>query len=101
MRKTLTSSLLHQRQNVLHSKRKALRLGLINFETTTLTPCRSLAQVRPDREVFNDLWFTSAGPLKSAPEKPGFKDPEAPPDERTLKLGKSMIIVVSKYDSRC
>lgn len=49
---------------------------------------RLFAKVR-DRELLsNDLWFSSTAP-KPAPETLGGGEDGKPPDERTLKLGKS------------
>lgn len=62
---------------------------------TSITPHRFLAQVRPDRE-FPEIWFNSSQPpLLVTPEcTPGATDGGAapPPDERTLKLGKSTVL---------
>lgn len=53
-------------------------------------PRRSLAQVRSDREIFPELWWTSSKPplLARVDGGPHAKDVN-PPDERTLKLGQS------------
>ncbi len=59
---------------------------------TPLIPCRALAQVRSDRDVFPEIWFTSSSPPLRAPDNESETKPSPnhpPPDERTLKLGKS------------
>ena len=57
------------------------------------TPHRSLAQVRSDRDI-PEIWFTSSRPPLSVLFEiaPGTSNDGGapPPDERTLKLGKSM-----------
>jgi Mitochondrial protein up-regulated during meiosis len=56
-------------------------------------PRRGLAQVRP--EPLGELWFTSSNPVRSPADdllnspQPGNGD-RKPPDERTLKLGKTL-----------
>lgn len=49
---------------------------------------RSFAKVSDPELLANDLWFSSTAPRPS-PEAPGGEDDHKPPDERTLKLGKS------------
>ncbi|MCJ1276087.1 hypothetical protein MMC21_003892 [Puttea exsequens] len=69
-----------------------------NLRAVTFTPCRSLAQVRSDRDVFPEVWFSSSVPSHQAPGEPGmnrFND-VAPPDERTLKLGKTLRILQTR-----
>ena len=56
--------------------------------TTLYSQCRSLAQVRPDCEVFPEIWFTSS----NSPRRFPHDENSPPPDERTLKLGKSTIL---------
>ncbi|KAI9873991.1 MAG: hypothetical protein M1830_010313 [Pleopsidium flavum] len=58
---------------------------------TFFSPCRSLAQVRSGREIFPEIWFTSSNPRRT-PEDVGCEDGK-PPDERTLKLGKTLRIL--------
>jgi hypothetical protein len=61
----------------------------------TLLPIRSLAQVR--QEPFSELWFTPSRPARSPVDdllgnngRSGSSGDHKPPDERTLKLGKSL-----------
>lgn len=67
--------------------------GLNSHCLNQRVPSRSLAQVRDDRS-FSELWFSSAIPLavpkQALPElNNGNGGLPQPPDERTLKLGKS------------
>jgi hypothetical protein len=57
-----------------------------------VSPRRLLANVNGGKElgVKQDVWFTSAGPAAHPAEGPGSGLDHRPPDERTLKLGKSM-----------
>lgn len=57
---------------------------------------RSLAQVRSDREIFPEIWFTSSSPPRRAPAESGYRPETAGPDKRTLKLGKSWWYVSCK-----
>jgi hypothetical protein len=56
-----------------------------------LLPSRHLAQVRTD--PLSELWFTPSSPRRSLSEDllghPGNESDHKPPDERTLRLGKS------------
>ncbi|ERF73159.1 hypothetical protein EPUS_03000 [Endocarpon pusillum Z07020] len=87
------TSLLSGRSFVLNT-----RWQLFEHEPTltlqALLPSRSLAQVR--QEPFSDLWFTPSRPARSPADdllgnngRPGNGD-HRPPDERTLKLGKTL-----------
>lgn len=57
-----------------------------------LLPARHLAQVRP--EITSELWFTSSFPPRNLTDElldtGGSGDDKKPPDERILRLGKSM-----------
>ena len=90
MRKVFPSSLLRPLQHAPHPKTEVLRTTLRKLQNAPLIPCRSLAQVRSDREVLPEIWFTKSFPLLSTPEEDGLRNTDAPPDERTLKLGKSL-----------
>lgn len=59
---------------------------LLGFSQST--PSRSLAQVRSDLELRAEVWFTPSGPCEQLDDVAS-KQQNAPPDERTLKLGKS------------
>lgn len=59
------------------------------IRTTFFSPHRTLAQVQPTHDLFNDAWFTGSGPAKLTPEECGLKPSGPQPDDRTLKLGKS------------
>lgn len=69
---------------------------LASEETAASQPSsrRSLAQVRP--EPLDEIWFTSSAPRRSPADDllgstaTGPNGDHKPPDERTLKLGKSM-----------
>ncbi|KAL8790859.1 MAG: hypothetical protein Q9195_006184 [Heterodermia aff. obscurata] len=60
------------------------------------TQCRSLAQVRPDPGVFPEIWFTSSSPPRRLPHLEGSDPNTQPPDERTLKLGKTIRTLQSR-----
>lgn len=53
---------------------------------------RGLAKVNNGKELglAHDVWFNSTGPSAYPAEGPGSGLDHRPPDERTLKLGKSM-----------
>ena len=89
MRKALLSSLLPLSRHALRSKSPALSTAFTSLQRTGLSPCRSLAQVRTDRDVFPEIWFNSTAPIHNTSEKSSVENPDALPDERTLKLGKS------------
>ena len=60
-------------------------------------PSRSLAQVR--LEPFSEVWFTASWPAKSLADDllgpQGEGHDHKPPDERTLRLGKSAPAITS------
>ena len=91
MRKTLLSSLVRANSHALKPGRTASAHALPDLRTTFFSPCRSLAQVQSNREFFPEIWFTSSSPPLRAPEECGTRPENAPPDERTLKLGKSKV----------
>ncbi|KAK0508216.1 hypothetical protein JMJ35_009300 [Cladonia borealis] len=69
--------------------------------STPLIPCRALAQVRPDRSLFPEIWFTSSTPPLRSPNNNESSPKPSPndhplPDERTLKLGKTLRILQSR-----
>lgn len=55
---------------------------------TVTRTSRNLATVNPGQKVLADVWFTGLAPRQNIPNPPG-SDPQKPPDERTVKLGKS------------
>ena len=79
-----------QRFNVLKPASYPPCHGTLRPQVRFLKPLRHLAQVRSDREVFSEAWFTQSGPCQNhIPEEPGAKPNPPQPHERTLKLGKS------------
>ena len=72
-----------------HALKPGHRPTGFGLRPTFCLPCRSLAQVQPNRDVFPEIWFTTTSPPRRAPQQPGAKPKDASPDERTLKLGKS------------
>ena len=97
MRKLLTpssSSLRCWKNFLLNPQRIIVKDTPILFSRQIL-PARGLAQVRP--EPLSELWFTPSSPVRSpaddlpggSPQGGNGKD-HKPPDERTLKLGKSV-----------
>lgn len=98
MRRTVPS-LVRAEKHALKPGHRPTGFGL---RTTFCSPCRSLAQVQSNREIFPEIWFTSSSPLRRTPEKSGAKREDVSPDERTLKLGKSTshsapLVKQSKY----
>jgi Mitochondrial protein up-regulated during meiosis len=90
---TITSPFASGRSFLLNAHRQ-----LFEYESAlslrTLLPSRSLAQVR--QEPFSELWFTPSRPARSPADDllgknrvPGSNGDHKPPDERSLKLGKS------------
>ncbi|KAL8944939.1 MAG: hypothetical protein Q9216_000100 [Gyalolechia sp. 2 TL-2023] len=81
-----------------YSAPKSFRL---NASTTDLvrsisvSPSYLLAQVRQEREVFSELWFSSSSPClssgKGTPDSLASRN-----DERTLKLGKTLRLLQSR-----
>ena len=57
---------------------------------------RHLAQVRPDREIFSELWFTPSRACGRPSEDLNDQPHAYSPDERTLKLGNSEFLLL--YD---
>ncbi|KAL6720227.1 hypothetical protein ACLMJK_002148 [Lecanora helva] len=96
MRKTVLSSLSRLSQHASPSHSNALKVGPGKLQRTILAPRRNLAQVRPDREVLPEVWFTGSYPRHEAPDEHGIKYPDSPPDERTLKLGKTLRILQTR-----
>jgi hypothetical protein len=88
MRKFTPSALT--RVQLLHPKRAAPELFASAIKPAQPTQTRSLANVRDVRgQDFAELWFNVAGPSLRPSEGPGSGMDYKPPDERTLKLGKS------------
>lgn len=98
--------LMHRRSRLLPS-RFAQRRNRAPQETATLSKAfpsvfpqvlqgsqrlRGLASIQSDR-CLSDVWFNSSPPQSSVKPAglPGNGPDEKPPDERTLKLGKSML----------
>jgi hypothetical protein len=88
---TPTTSFLRWKTVILHTHR------LLVAPTLRQRPqVRNLAQVRP--EPFSELWFTSSSPSRGPADElldpsnglTGNGSDHKPPDERILKLGKSM-----------
>ena len=92
MSSLLYRSLLRPGKDAVIATRRNQGLWLCLTRLASISPTistRTLAQVRSDREAFSEVWFTASGPYQQAPEESAAKAHEAPPDERTLKLGKS------------
>ena len=60
-----------------------------SLSSTFFYPSRTLANVRPDNDLFLTTAFAPSPPHRYGTEF-GLR-PDRPPDERTLKLGKSTI----------
>ncbi|KAG9241448.1 hypothetical protein BJ878DRAFT_520709 [Calycina marina] len=62
--------------------------------TTGTTPAasRSLATANPGSKALPDIWFTGSAPRPSI-SNPYPQDPVKPPDERTVKLGKTLRVL--------
>ena len=66
------------------------RVGGPALAATFFAPSRHLAQVRPDHDIFHPTYGPS--PVRQTIPPPLGQRPDAPPpDERTLKLGKSTL----------
>ncbi|KAL9124227.1 MAG: hypothetical protein Q9217_006426 [Psora testacea] len=59
-----------------------------------INPCRHFAEIRPDREVLSEVWFTPSSPCRQLPKNPEPESQTTPPDDRTLKLGKSNVKLI-------
>ncbi|MCJ1432136.1 hypothetical protein MMC27_001492 [Xylographa pallens] len=69
----------------------------VTLRTAFFTPHRNLAQVQTGRELFGrDNWFSGSGPAHRTPEECGLQSDRPPPDERTVKLGKTLRILQSR-----
>lgn len=86
MRKIKPSSLLRTSHHVLKYSPPTRQCP---HHPPILSPCRSLAQLQTTREIFPEIWFTSSSPPLRAPAEISQSTNGPPPDERTLKLGKS------------
>ncbi|MCJ1312497.1 hypothetical protein MMC25_006171 [Agyrium rufum] len=88
---TSTTSLL--RQAPLTRSRVAVSPAL---RTTFFTPCRYLAQVQSGHDIYTEVWFAGSG-SRAQPSEGGFgQRPDQPPDERTVKLGKTLRILQAR-----
>ncbi|KAG7010126.1 ras-related protein [Physcia stellaris] len=87
MKRLKLSDLLRGHQAVSKSGHRADCPYPSFVRTTLYTQCRSLAQVRSDRELFPEIWFTSTSPPRRYPQDQGSTPSSQPPDGRTLKLG--------------
>ena len=67
---------------------RSSRPSLCPKTSVTASP-RWLATANPGPRVLPDIWFTGSAPRPSMPDSSG-QDQRKPPDERTVKLGKSM-----------
>jgi hypothetical protein len=90
---TTTTAVLTGRGFVLNTTRQLLEHEPV-LALRPLFPSRSLAQVR--QEPLSEFWFTPSSPARSPADDllgnnagPGTSGDHKPPDERTLKLGKS------------
>ncbi len=86
MRKIKPSNLLRTSHHVL---KYSLPTRQCPHHPPILSPCRSLAQLQTTREIFPEICFTSSSPPLRAPAEISQSTNGPPPDERTLKLGKS------------
>ncbi|KAH0538382.1 hypothetical protein FGG08_005031 [Glutinoglossum americanum] len=97
MRKAASSSLLPRTQrHVLKATSAATFLTNNSTVAVTPAPCTSLhrrflANVTAGGSALPEVWFTSQGPRLWSEEHVGKKG--EPPDERTLKLGKTLRIL--------
>ena len=89
MRKITPISLRRAPQYALTARSSASTPSPLPPYTTFFSPCRSLAQVQTRGDAFPEVWFTSSGPPRRTLDDCGHDTQRKPPDERTLKLGKS------------
>ncbi|MCJ1407826.1 hypothetical protein MMC19_001897 [Ptychographa xylographoides] len=93
-------TLLHASSRALQS-RSRIAIVSSNLRTIFFTPHRNLAQVQSNHGLFDDkYWFSGSGPARQAPEECGYKSDIPPPDERTVKLGKSTSMQAAKRSQR-
>jgi hypothetical protein len=77
--------------NRLALPKAVVKAQTLSHATAQPVQTRGLANVRDHREYnSSELWFTPAKPHLLPAEGPGSGLDHKPPDERTLKLGKSM-----------
>ncbi|MCJ1357325.1 MAG: hypothetical protein MMC33_007321 [Icmadophila ericetorum] len=97
MQKRSYTSLFRQNRQPLTS-RPHFPLVPPSLRITFFSPSRNLAQVKSNGDAFPEVWFTSSSPPWRAPEEqgPGQKSDVKPPDERTLKLGKTLRTLQSR-----
>ncbi|KAL9108984.1 MAG: hypothetical protein Q9187_008225 [Circinaria calcarea] len=95
MQKTSPTSFFRQTRQVL-APRARTSLIPIASHPTFFSPSRHLAQVKSDQATLPEVWFTSSSPPRRTPEECGHKSDGTPPDERTLKLGKTLRTLQSR-----
>ncbi|KAI9813993.1 MAG: hypothetical protein M1827_003457 [Pycnora praestabilis] len=86
------SSILHLPRLQRHALNKTpLHLGVSVIRRATFghIPHKSLAHVQVDGKALPAVWFTSSSPSWRTPAEGGYENGK-PPDERTLKLGKTL-----------
>lgn len=89
MRKIFNPAFLRASQNGLKQYPKLRDYRPFLLGPSKLVPSRSLAQVRSNQELLSELWFTPSGSYAPQLDDPARKHQDAPPDQRTLKLGES------------
>ena len=80
-----------------HSNIRFHRLNSSKPQPAFFSPCRTLALVQTHHPLVSEAWFDGTNPHRFPPGT-GVR-PEAPPDERTLKLGKSMLTSIKSFIS--
>ena len=75
--------------HITQSTRKQFSIPPSSLPRTFFSPCRNLAQVQGSRDIFPEVWFRGSGSPRRTPEEVGLRSGSPPPDERTIKLGKS------------
>ena len=90
MRLGIPKPLRPSRLSSPQSSPRAVPPRRLPLSATFFAPSRHLAQVRPDHEIFFPVAFGPSRPPLGGPAPPLGHRPDAPPpDQRTLKLGKS------------
>ncbi|KAA6412433.1 MAG: hypothetical protein FRX48_03423 [Lasallia pustulata] len=90
MRKISTPSFRRATQYALTARSSASAPLPLPLPATFFSPYRALAHVQSRGDALPEVWFTSSGPPRRTLEDGGQESARKPPDERTLKLGKTL-----------
>ena len=91
--RTIFFTLVRDRVDVL---KPGHRPSCFGCRTIFCSPRRLLAHVS-NRDVFPEIGFLSSSPSRHMPERLRAESDHVPPDERILKLGKSMSLQAPRW----